>query len=145
MFKKETEYALRGLIYIQIQNFQNKTPGVVEISNEIDTPKAFTAKILQKLVKNGFIGSVRGKNGGFYFKSGTPELSLKAVIDAIEGKNIYSGCGLGLDSCDDDCSCPLHESFSEIRKSTEKLINEITIQMLAKKKTVSRELILNRL
>jgi Rrf2 family protein len=145
MFKKETEYALRSLIYVQIQNYQDKTPGVVEIAKEINTPKAFTAKILQKLVRCGFIGSIKGKNGGFFFESGKPELSLKLIINAIEGDNVYSGCGLGLDTCDESCSCPLHESFSTIRDSTEKLISEVTIQKLANKKSVSREIILKRL
>ena len=36
MFKKETEYALRSLIYIQVQNLEKKRPGIIEIASEID-------------------------------------------------------------------------------------------------------------
>lgn len=145
MFKKETEYALRSLIYIQVQNFANRTPGIIEIAAEIDTPKPFTAKILQRLVKNGFIESMKGKNGGFFFNSNNPDLTLKEVIYSIEGDDVYSRCGLGLSSCDDTCQCPIHESFSEIRKATEKLISEETIQKLAKKKSALVEIVLNRI
>ncbi|MBK6285781.1 MAG: Rrf2 family transcriptional regulator [Draconibacterium sp.] len=59
MFKKETEYALRGLVYIQIQNRSGKNPGIIEIATEIDTPPSFTAKILQRLVQVGFIKSIK--------------------------------------------------------------------------------------
>ncbi len=145
MFKKETEYALRSLIYIQIQNFSSKRPGIKEISTEINTPQAFTAKILQKLVKSGFIESIKGKNGGFFFDPNNDETTLKDIIYSIEGSDIYSRCGLGLSTCDETCSCPIHESFSEIRKATEKLISEETIQNLAKKKSLSVEIVLNRL
>ena len=66
MFNKETEYALRGLVYIQLQNLSNRKPGVAEIAEEIEAPHFFTAKILQRLVRNGFVVSLKGKSGGFF-------------------------------------------------------------------------------
>jgi len=47
MFNKETEYALRGLIYIKLQNIRNHRPGTAEVSREIEAPPFFTAKILE--------------------------------------------------------------------------------------------------
>ena len=38
MFNKETEYALRGLVYIQLQNTNGRRPGIVEIAKEIEAP-----------------------------------------------------------------------------------------------------------
>ena len=67
MFKKETEYALRALVYIQLQNSKERRPGIAEIASEIETPQSFTAKILQRLVKQGFVESMKGINGGFFF------------------------------------------------------------------------------
>ena len=32
MFNKETEYALRGLVYIMLQNMKNRRPGTAEIA-----------------------------------------------------------------------------------------------------------------
>ncbi|MBK7175047.1 MAG: Rrf2 family transcriptional regulator [Bacteroidales bacterium] len=66
MFNKETEYALRGLVYIQMQNTDGKRPGIAEISEQIDAPYFYTAKILQRLVRQGFVKSQKGKGGGFY-------------------------------------------------------------------------------
>ena len=133
MFKKETEYALRGLVYIQIQNQLGKNPGITEIASKIGTPPSFTAKILQRLVRIGFIESIKGKNGGYYFDSKSPELSLKKVVVAIEGDKIFSDCGFGLKHCDYENPCPLHEAYDPIRKAIDNLLSIETIQSQAKK------------
>ena len=142
MFKKETEYALRGLVYIQLQNHIGRKPGIAEIANEIDTPTSFTAKILQRLVRMRFIESVKGKNGGYYFSPDQKELSLKEVVMAIEGDRILTGCGFGLKQCDDENPCPLHNTFSSIRDAIENLLSGETIQSLAKKE--NPKVVLNR-
>lgn len=131
MFSKETEYALRSLVYIQTQNRRGKTPGVVEISKEIDSPQFFTAKILHRLVKMGFIHSNKGKNGGFFFEPESPDLPLRQFIVAIEGEKLFEGCGFGLKHCDESNPCPLHEHYAPIRDALNRLTTEQTIQSLA--------------
>ena len=49
MFSKETEYALRALVYIRGQNNSGRRPGITEIALEIEAPHYFTAKILQQI------------------------------------------------------------------------------------------------
>lgn len=133
MFYKETEYALRGLIYIQIQNLEGHRPGIIEIAEEIDAPKYYIAKILQRLVRDGIVNSQKGKGGGFFFDPEKQEVPLKAVIQTIEGDKIFSGCGLGLRHCSNANPCPLHEQYKAIRESIDKLISEETIQSVANK------------
>ncbi|NMC42131.1 MAG: Rrf2 family transcriptional regulator [Bacteroidales bacterium] len=133
MFSKETEYALRSLVYIQTENFNGRKPGTLEISREIDSPRFFTAKILQKLVRSGFIRSSKGRGGGFYFQSDKPELSLRDVIIVVEGEHIIKGCGFGLKDCNEDNPCPLHERYGPVRRAIEELVSTETIQSLAEK------------
>lgn len=133
MFSKETEYALRALVYIQMQNDNGKRPGIDEISVEIDAPRFFTAKILQRLARIGFVMSLKGRGGGFFFDKEKPELTLKSVIIASGGKKIITGCGFGLKNCSDASPCPLHEQYAPIRKAIDELTSNETIQSLAKK------------
>ncbi len=132
VFNKETEYALRGLVYIQTQNMLGKKPGIVEIAKEIDSPQFYMAKILQRLVRLGFIASTKGKGGGFYFDVEKPELPLKDLILATEGDRTFSGCGFGLKQCDENNRCPLHDQYAPIRNAINKLVSEDTVQSLAK-------------
>ena len=143
MFNKETEYALRGLVYIQLQNLNGRRPGISEIAKEIDAPKFFTAKILQRLVRQGFVQSLKGKGGGFYFEKDKPELPIKNLIVATEGQEILSGCGFGLKHCDVENPCPLHNQYAQIRDAINKLVSEETVQSLASKYSSKKESILN--
>jgi Rrf2 family protein len=133
MFNKETEYTLRGLVYIQLQNFKNRRPGTVEIAKEIEAPPFYTAKILQQLVRQGFLESMKGKGGGFFFDTEKPDLPLINLIEATEGDKSFSGCGFGLKHCDGNNPCPLHDKYTPIRDSINKLISGETVQSLAAK------------
>ena len=139
MFNKETEYALRGLVYIQLQNFTDRKPGVAEISEEIEAHHFFTAKILQRLVRNGFVVSLKGKRGGFFFEKDKPDLPIKDLIVSIEGSQILQGCGFGLKKCDSKNPCPMHELYGPIRDAINNLVTNETIQSLAKKYTLKAE------
>lgn len=133
MFNKETEYALRGLVYIKLQNLKEKRPGTVEIAKEIEAPQFFTAKILQRLVRYGFLESIKGKGGGFFFDKTKPDLPLIKLISATEGDRSFFGCGFGLKHCDENNPCPLHEKYAPIRESINKLVSEESVQSLAEK------------
>jgi Rrf2 family protein len=133
MFNKETEYALRGLVYIKLQNIRNRRPGMEEIAKEIGAPRFFTAKILQKLVRAGFVESIKGKGGGFHFNPEKPDLKLQVLISATEGGRSISGCGFGLKYCDENDPCPIHNKYAPIRDKIEKLLSEESVQSLAKK------------
>ena len=131
MFNKETEYALRGLVYIMLQNLRGRRPGTSEVAKEIEAPPFYTAKILQRLVRIGFLNSQKGKGGGFFFDPGKPDLPLIKLISATEGDRSFSGCGFGLKHCDSENPCPLHKKYAAVRQSINKLISEETVQSLA--------------
>lgn len=133
MFNKETEYAIRGLVYINLQNLKGMRPGTMEVAKEIDAPPFFTAKILQRLVRSGFLRSLKGKGGGFFFDPDKPDLQIIKLISAIEGESSYSGCGFGLRQCNPENPCPLHEKYAPIKDAINKLISEETVQSLAEK------------
>ena len=67
MFSKACEYAIKASIYIARQSLQQKRVNVKEVSQSIDAPVAFTAKILQQLCRENILESVRGQQGGFVF------------------------------------------------------------------------------
>jgi len=145
MFNKETEYALRGLVYIQAQNLEGRRPGIAEIAEQINAPHFYTAKILQRLVRQGFVESQKGKGGGFYFDSKKPDLSLKQLIIATEGDKLFSGCGFGLKQCDENNPCPLHDKYALIRDALNQLVMEENVQSLSQKTLRKGELLSPRL
>ena len=134
MFYKETEYALRGLVYIQKQNISGRRPGIEEIAEEIEAPPYYIAKILQRMVKHGFISSAKGRGGGFFFEKDKPDLHLIDVIAFTEGTKTFSGCGFGLKNCDNNSPCPLHNKYAPVRDTLYNLLSTETIRSLAENK-----------
>ena len=65
MFSKACEYGIKATIYIAMQSMQNSRVSLKDIAKEIDSPVAFTAKILQQLARNKIVESVKGPTGGF--------------------------------------------------------------------------------
>ncbi|MCU0457451.1 MAG: Rrf2 family transcriptional regulator [Bacteroidales bacterium] len=133
MFNRETEYALRALVHIQLQNYDDRRPGGKEIAQETGAPYYYTAKILQRLVRQGLLCSLKGKGGGFYFDKGKPDLMIRDLILAIEGEKKITGCVFGLTKCDEKHPCPFHDQYAPIREAMARLVSGESIQSVAKK------------
>jgi|SRR3989304_5212731 len=144
MFTKPTEYAIRALVYIVLQNMNGKRPGFKEIAKEINSPVQYLAKILQNLTKYELINSIRGRGGGFFFTKPKATLPLYDVIKITEGERFFTRCGFGLPSCDAENPCPLHESYMPMREELFRLVNQESIQSLAEKIT-KHEAVLSRI
>ncbi len=113
MFSKACEYALKIMIYLCSVQSEDKLAGLKEVAKAIDSPEAFTAKILQQLVRAGLLQSLRGPTGGFRVVN-RPITMLEVVI-AMDGDRIVKNCVLGLEECSSVHPCPAHDKFIAIR------------------------------
>ncbi len=133
MITRSTEYAIRALVYIQLQNWKSERPGVSEIAREIEAPEAYSAKILHTLTKHRLLDSMKGRGGGFFYSENQPELTLHKVILVMEGDSSFTKCGFGLKNCSDSQPCPLHDEYVVLREGFLNIARSETIGSLAKK------------
>ncbi|WP_223551354.1 Rrf2 family transcriptional regulator [Aestuariivivens sp. NBU2969] len=132
MFSKACEYGIKAIIFIALKSHEGVRVSPKEIAKEIDSPEAFTAKILQALAKNNVVNSIKGAYGGFEIsKSQIPLIKLADIVDAIDGDSIYKGCGLGLKACDENHPCPVHDKFKSIREGLREMLEHTTLEELA--------------
>ena len=132
MFSKSCNYAIKAAIFIAKHSLEENKVGFVDIAKEIDSPQAFTAKILQILVKSGIIDSVKGVNGGFYIpKKNIATTYLVEIVDAIDGDAVFHGCGLGLSHCSETHPCPVHDKFKSIRDELARMLETTNLEELA--------------
>ncbi|MBT1709760.1 Rrf2 family transcriptional regulator [Fulvivirgaceae bacterium PWU5] len=122
MFSKACEYGIRAMIYIAQQSRQGERVGLKDIAQGIDSPEAFMAKILQALSRQGLVQSVKGPNGGFYMDARGLKVTLAEVVLAIDGDQLFNGCGLGLPECNEKKPCPIHDEFKLIRNKIRSLL-----------------------
>ncbi|OFX45375.1 MAG: hypothetical protein A2046_06590 [Bacteroidetes bacterium GWA2_30_7] len=70
------------MLIAQSTNMMN----VIQVSKRLDASKHHVAKILQRLVKDDFLNSIRGPKGGFILKKKASEITLYDIYKSIEGE-----------------------------------------------------------
>jgi Rrf2 family iron-sulfur cluster assembly transcriptional regulator len=132
MFSKTCEYGIRATIFIASESCLNRRVGLRDIAKKIDSPEAFTAKILQILSKNNIINSIKGVGGGFEIpREMMKDVKLAQIVNALEGDRVFTGCGLGLSNCSEDHPCPMHEKFKSIRNELASMLENTNLEELA--------------
>ena len=139
MFSKACEYGIRAAIYIAEQSLIDRKVGLKEVSTSIESPEAYTSKILQALTKKNIIVSEKGPKGGFSMDgSQIHSIQLSDVVSAIDGEQIYKGCGLGLKQCNENKPCPVHFQFKKVRDELQNMLEGTSIAELAMDKSLGK-------
>jgi DNA-binding IscR family transcriptional regulator len=53
-------------------------------------------------------------------------------VEAIDGKEIFNSCGLGLSKCSSSHPCPIHDEYKKARDIIEKLFTQKRVLDLCK-------------
>lgn len=72
---------------------------VDKIAEITTSSRHHVAKVMQRLAKDGFVGSYRGPNGGFFLLRKPDEISLLEIYESIEGKIAHSTCPMDKQIC----------------------------------------------
>ncbi|MFV0289841.1 MAG: RrF2 family transcriptional regulator [Mangrovibacterium sp.] len=119
MLSKTCKYALRAIIYIAKNCLDDQKIRIKEITEVIDVPAHFLAKILQNLAKSKIISSTKGPQGGFFIGKPLSEISIMQVIETVEGEEFLSHCLLKNEPCkchqETNICCPLHAKFAPVK------------------------------
>ena len=122
--------AIKAVIFLGSKFGSEQKPGIKEIAEHIDENGHTVGKLLQKLVKAGLINSIKGPNGGFYITKEQKNKSIIAIVEAIDGDDVFNQCGLGLHQCSASRPCPFHDDFKPVRDGFKKICVENTINDL---------------
>lgn len=132
MFSKACEHGIKAIIYIATQSLNGERVKMGDITENIASPEAFTAKVLGELVKKGIVESLKGPYGGFYIQPAKMEsIKVSDIVFAIDGDEIYNGCGLGLSECSSSQPCPMHHKFIAVRSQLKAMLESTNILDLA--------------
>jgi Rrf2 family protein len=109
-FTKAEEYGMFGVLYLAEKDRSVVTP-LSEISESQNIPEKFLAKIFQSLSKSGIVRSHRGVRGGFTLARDPHEITIKEVLETIQGPYHLMKCIKDIRNCDQNGSefCALRE------------------------------------
>jgi len=105
---------------------------VSEISKEQNIPETFLAKIFQRLSKAGLLRSSRGSRGGFSLGKPAHMITMREVIEAIEGPIALNRCLLRVGECEEEDLCPIHQVWEKAQQRILEILDRTTMEDLAK-------------
>jgi Rrf2 family protein len=124
--------AIKAVIYLASKFDSGEKAGIKEIAEYIDASEHTVGKMLQTLVKAQVINSSKGPSGGFYITAKQKNKSIIHIVEAIDGKNVFNQCGLGLSKCSATHPCPIHNDYKAVRDLFEDLCSRKKINDLCK-------------
>ncbi len=125
-FSEAAFIALHGMVIVAKAK-EGELVNVIHISDRLNSSKHHVAKVMQRMVKDGYLNSHRGPSGGFSLKMPAEDIKLLDLYESIEGKIEINDCPLDHPVCTfDKCI------FNNVtRKMTEEFVEYMDNQTLA--------------
>ena len=133
MLTQKMKYALKALIVLADEYGSDAKPlQIEEIARRSGAPKRFLEHILLELRKEGVLGSIRGRAGGYRLTRDPGAVRLEALLRRIDGplaplpclsRTAYQKC----DDCTNEAECRLRRVFAEVFWSYLLLLESLTL------------------
>jgi Rrf2 family protein len=128
---RKADYAVRSVLYLS--RSEGRATTINEVAESMSVPKSFLAKIFQHLTKAGIVVSTRGVKGGFQLTMNPKDISLRDVVESIQGPYLMNLCAIDEKQCGLSEHCPVHPIWVELNQFIrDRLYNE-TFAVLAEK------------
>jgi len=124
------EYAVRAMTYLA-RFPEGHVASLHDIGQAQDIPASFLAKILQSLVRSGLAVSQRGAHGGFALARPATDISMRDVIEAVDGPIALNQCVLGPDECSRSADCGMHQAWLRAQEQLMDVLDSVTLSTLA--------------
>ena len=106
---RRTDLAIRALLELDGRSGRTKGSALAEA---IGTSQGFLNQVMSPLVQQGWVRSDPGPAGGYLPMYDAGDVSVLAVIEAIEGPVDTGRCVLEDRDCADAGTCALHRPWS---------------------------------
>jgi Rrf2 family protein len=131
MLSRKTKYGLKALTYLARN--EDEVPvqiSVISVAENISLK--FLESILLTLKKAGFLGSKKGKGGGYYLLKEAEDITIASIYRVLEGPialvpcvslNFYEKC----EDCPDESLCSVHSLMIDVRDSNLKILENTSL------------------
>lgn len=137
---RQTNYAIRLLMYCAAN--EGRLSRVPEVAAAYSVSELFLFKILQPLVENGLVETVRGRNGGVKLGKPASEISLFDVIRVTEENFAMAEC---FENDATECplvdSCALNEALRKALGAFFEVLQGYSIESLVSARPSMRDLL----
>ena len=130
---RKGEYAIRGIVFLAKQP-AGKVVLVSDVAEASGVSQTFLAKIFQSFAKLGLVNSFRGTGGGFILGRPASKITLRQVVEAVEGPIMPNRCLTSEGQCTREAQCMVHPVWRKIQGEVASILDSVTLEDLAKEK-----------
>lgn len=127
------QYGLEALVDLALKSMSCPV-SLKSIANDCGLSESYILQIFQILRKAGILTSVRGAQGGYMLSRDPSQISVRQVLEALEGPLTPVYC-IAKD-CNDPCSqykmCAARMLWEKVKKSLDSLVDSITLSDLVR-------------
>jgi Rrf2 family protein len=127
---REGDYAVRVVV-----DLAGHPPGTTvrtaELSRSTGVPKPYLAKVVQALVRAHLVGTRQGPAGGVFLLPDPATITLRAIVEAIEGRIYLNRCLRQPGECARDVFCTVHPVWARIQALLLRELDGVTARDLA--------------
>ena len=143
-FTTKTEYGLVCLIYMARHSNGEAHPITIkELVGAEDFSSTYIEKILQGLRSAGIVNAVHGSHGGYVLARPASEITVKEVIDALEGATFDIFCEPEIRkdiTCTHFSLCGIKPLWGKTKEMLDHFYEDITLEILAQNKLKFEEI-----
>lgn len=126
-----TKLADYGIVMLTFfANHQESTYNARDIAKSVNLPLPVVSKVLKLLGKAGLLTSQRGTKGGYALARPPQEITVAAIIRALEGPIAVTECLGARHDCDLERGCPVKTNWTLINKAIHSALEKITLAQM---------------
>lgn len=122
---KLTDYATVILSFMARDNTQ--VHAAMEIATATGIALPTVSKILKLLVNSKVLISTRGAKGGYALANKPEEITIAAVISALEGPIALTECSISQQGCEQASGCEIRGNWSLINQTIHNALESVTL------------------
>ena len=111
---RQTDYAIRVVLALALRPRDSRLSSA-EIGKEMLIPSAFLARIVAQLSQAKLVDTFPGRDGGLQLARPAEEISLRDVVELMEGPFNISECMLGELSCPFEGGCVVRKRWFRLQ------------------------------
>lgn len=121
------EYGIEGILYLARQD-RAQPAFLREVSRATAIPETFLSKIFQKLATKGLIRSRRGFRGGFRLARPARRITLREIVEALQGPIEFHRCLDHLRARGRQHRCHVKRAFEKVQRKVATILENTTLE-----------------
>jgi Rrf2 family iron-sulfur cluster assembly transcriptional regulator len=130
IIRRNTDYALRAVVELA-RRFGSVAVATKELSNHQKIPYQLACKLLQRLHKAGIVKSEMGPAGGFSLGRDPSRVTVRQVVEAIQGPVRLSRCLVSKSFCSLSRCCPVNPEIGRLQNNINAFLDGLTLRQLS--------------